>query len=440
MFTKPNKVQFQDQQLDDYVLENSVLKSKLQSKIDALSIMSKELDKCSMERDRFKILVEQLKCKKVLQENTNSWDRFAPTNTISGSEILAKTKEHNNMLKLEVEMLRSNLEEANGDIIALRNQFKKEQNYEEFNGNKRLCLTSRNDYEQLVQELEKVKKKYQQIQLDYRATLDDKEELVSDRDYYKNKVQRLNQQISYILNNRTKSQAENDTPKPIVDIDAILTENKYLHERITQLQVEKEIVKRTLTKYKFLLDNKSKNETWNLKKGYADVMTQKQVREYLEINSKTGLKRNSAAELKSLCLGLFEALNDKSIALQHQRRTNQILANRITELEKTLESWCNGEKCIPSFPSQMLIEELLDAGSVKSAECREKSEREPLENLTNKITSDSEDEISKGNDDSSVDLNHENGSGDSRSLKKIVLPQELEELVKEALAEIKSVQ
>lgn len=47
------------------------------------------------------------------------------------------------------------------------------------------------------------------------------------------------------------------------------------------------------------------------------------VREFLDINSKTGLKRSSAAELKSLCLGLFEALNDKSIALQHQRKTNQ---------------------------------------------------------------------------------------------------------------------
>lgn len=97
--------------------------------------------------------------------------------------------------------------------------------------------------------------KYQQIQLDYRATLDEKEELVSDRDYYKNKVQRLNQQISYILSTRMKTQQtdkEVDPPKPIVDIDALVTENKYLHERITQLQVEKEIVKRTLTKYKVI--------------------------------------------------------------------------------------------------------------------------------------------------------------------------------------------
>lgn len=97
---------------------------------------------------------------------------------------------------------------------------------------------------------------YQQLQFDYRATLDEKEELVSDRDYYKNKVQRLNQQISYIICNRIKPQngdSDPDPPKPIVDIDVLVTENKYLHERITQLQVEKEIIKRTLTKYKVYL-------------------------------------------------------------------------------------------------------------------------------------------------------------------------------------------
>lgn len=55
------------------------------------------------------------------------------------------------------------------------------------------------------------------------------------------------------MNSRAKSpqnNESNDPPKPVVDIDAIVTENKYLHDRITQLQVEKEIAKRNLTKYK----------------------------------------------------------------------------------------------------------------------------------------------------------------------------------------------
>lgn len=88
------------------LFQNSVLKSKLRSKVDALFIMSKELDKCSMERDRYKVLVEQLKCKNFVpiksQDNDSSIYQFTPTNTISCSDILAKTREHNDMLKLEV--------------------------------------------------------------------------------------------------------------------------------------------------------------------------------------------------------------------------------------------------------------------------------------------------------------------------------------------------
>ncbi|XP_022834964.1 coiled-coil domain-containing protein 149 [Spodoptera litura] len=464
MFHKSSltKVKFQDQQLDDYVLENSVLKSKLQSKIDALSIMSRELDKCSMERDRFKVLVEQLMCKKTVPMKSspganNVSYRLTPTNTITGGEMLAKTQDHNNMLKLEVESLKSKLEEAKEDIVALKKQLQKRDSItDEMNGHKKsstIFSYSHKDYEQLVNELEKNQKKYQQMQLDYRATLDEKEELVSDRDYYKNKVQRLSHQISYILSNRTKLQDSNDVdpPKPIVDIDALVTENKYLHERITQLQVEKEIIKRTLTKYKTLLDNRSKNYSLQMKKGFADVMTQKQVREFLDnIYSKAGLKQGSAAELKSLCLGLFEALNDKSIALQHQRKTNQILANRITELEKTLESWCNGQKYIPIFPSQMLMDEFLtDSGSVKSNDSKEQlKSHDSSENNRNKF-SDSDDEMNKDTSDgSSGDLRKTYDDDEDeddveecqelrRNMSKTVLPQDLQDLVKEALAELK---
>lgn len=91
------------------------------------------------------------------------------------------------------------------------------------------------------------------MQLDYRATLDEKEELASDRDYYKSKVMRLNHQISAILNRSKASEDGNEAPKPIIDVDTVVNENKYLHERVTQLQVEKEIVKRNLAKYKVII-------------------------------------------------------------------------------------------------------------------------------------------------------------------------------------------
>jgi hypothetical protein len=41
-------------------LQNSALRRKLQSKAEALLILSKELDQCRTERDQFKLMAEQL--------------------------------------------------------------------------------------------------------------------------------------------------------------------------------------------------------------------------------------------------------------------------------------------------------------------------------------------------------------------------------------------
>lgn len=58
-----------------------------------------------------------------------------------------------------METLKSKLEEANDDIVALRKQMQKEQSFEEYNGNKKLSQTSKVDYEQMLHELEKIQKK-----------------------------------------------------------------------------------------------------------------------------------------------------------------------------------------------------------------------------------------------------------------------------------------
>ncbi|GBP81816.1 Coiled-coil domain-containing protein 149 [Eumeta japonica] len=441
-----NKVKFQDQESDDYLLENSVLKSKLQSKVEALTIMSRELDKCSMERDRFRLLVEQFKLKKnVISHNYDGLYPYQLTTnkTVSGGELLAFTREENNILKLEVESLRTKLEDATGDIDALRKQLQFSERNSTTANISDLQQYSDKDYESLVQDLERTQKKYQQLMHDYQSILDEKEELVADRDYYKNKVFRLNHQISLILTNRVnKQQSDEETlaPKLMIDIDAMVAENKYLQERITQLQVEKEIAKRNLSKYKSLLENRSKTSTNNFKMGIIDVMTQKQVKDFLDQNLKSGLKRTSISDLKSLCMGLFEALSDKSIALQHQRKTNQILANRITELEKTLESWCNGEKYVPVFPSQILLDEFVSEPENSKIDSDKKSDihiiQDDIENKEIRL-----DCIHEKNEHSEMieakDFYCEDGEHKTRGIKKTVLPFELEELVREALAELK---
>lgn len=119
----------------------------------------------------------------------------------------------------------------------------------------------------------------------------------------------------------------------------------------------------------------------------------------------------------------------------------RILANRITELEKTLESWCNGQKYIPIFPSQMLLEEFLpDSGSVKSEESKDKEIKESQKTDNNKIKYSDSDDDNKDYSDGSSDLKSEGGEFGMTSITtKTVLPLELELLVKEALQELKPI-
>lgn len=60
------------------------------------------------------------------------------------------------------------------------------------------------------------------------------------------------------------------------------------------------------------------------------------------------------ADLKSLSIALLESLNDKTLALSHQKRANRILAARICELEQRLEH-IRGREIIMS-PSKVLLD------------------------------------------------------------------------------------
>lgn len=121
------------------------------------------------------------------------------------------------------------------------------------------------------------------------------------------------------------------------------------------------------------------------------------------------------ADMKSLCLGLLEALHDKSLALIHQKKANRysssqilyhlctctymqslltmrcysILASRVTDLEQRLE---NGKK-LSVFPSQILLEnycsadvdrqEVLDVSDINGASSEEKNEEDDVVQVKN---------------------------------------------------------
>jgi len=56
---------------------------------------------------------------------------------------------------------------------------------------------------------------------DLQAVLDEKEELVTERDAYKCKVHRLNHELNSLLKGDNKK---------IVDVDALVMENRYCHK------------------------------------------------------------------------------------------------------------------------------------------------------------------------------------------------------------------
>ena len=58
---------------------------------------------------------------------------------------------------------------------------------------------------------------FHQLERDLQQVLDEKEELVTERDVYKTKFDRLNQELNYILKGEENR---------IVDIDALVMDNK----------------------------------------------------------------------------------------------------------------------------------------------------------------------------------------------------------------------
>lgn len=110
--------------------QNAALRSKLQSKVEALSIISKQLDKCRSERDQFKLMAEQLQerytlLKKKSYNGVNYYDERIDYTQLPGhnvAQLLGDTREMNKALLLEVESLRQKLSESEGDIKVLRKQ------------------------------------------------------------------------------------------------------------------------------------------------------------------------------------------------------------------------------------------------------------------------------------------------------------------------------
>ncbi|KAG1673931.1 Coiled-coil domain-containing protein 149 [Nymphon striatum] len=320
-------------------LEYSILKSKHASKVEAILILSKELENYRNERDQFKLMAEQLRERhSSLRKKVEGWGPSL-LGIYEGRDqgeqgliqLLCEFKEQNKALKAEVETLRQKLVDSNGDIKLLREQIAR-QRVGSFDEGISSRLYPAHERETLVKDLEATRLRCTMLEADLQALFDEKEELVTSRDEYKRKVERLNKQINCFMKGDEKK---------IIDVDSILMENRYLQERLKQTQEEKSMIVATLSKYKSMLEKKkTRFSSSRPNDSGAAVITHKQVQQLLkeELNDKYIDTPTNVADLRSLSIALYEALNDKKIALSHQRKANKILGNRVTELENKLKS------------------------------------------------------------------------------------------------------
>ncbi|XP_075740833.1 coiled-coil domain-containing protein 149 isoform X1 [Rhipicephalus microplus] len=325
-----------EQDYQKLVSEMGVLRCRLESKSEALLILTRDLEQCQSERDQFKLMADQLRERHgELRRRLQAWGptvasvydtkNFKGQAEKSLAQLLCDLKEQNRRLQSENESLGQKLREALEDAKLLREQVQKQGCSRRLSDPCAQC-SAKQDRQELVRQLEVLQSRCSMLECDLQAVLDEKEELVRTGDAYRQKVDRLNLQLNHALRG-----GADYVP---LDVDALLMENRYMHERLQLAQEEKSLLTASLNKFKSLVEkNRGRASTAAL----AGVSS-KQMQQLLQDSS---LDLSTAgADLRNLVALLLEAVNDRTLALNHQRKANKVLGKRVTELENRLK--CDG--------------------------------------------------------------------------------------------------
>ncbi|XP_076402404.1 coiled-coil domain-containing protein 149 isoform X4 [Peromyscus maniculatus bairdii] len=278
-----------------------VCKRKLESKKEALLILSKELDTCQQERDQYKLMANQLR-----ERHQSLKKKYREL--IDGDPSLPPEK-RKQLLRMTIAKQRLGDEEI---------------------GRRHFAAHERED---LVEQLERAKEQIESLEHDLQASVDELQDVKEERASYQDKVDRLNQELNHILGGHENR---------IIDVDALCMENRYLQERLKQLHEEVSLLKSNIAKYKNALERRknSKSQGKSSSSALTGVLSAKQVQDLLSEDHGCSLPATpqSIADLKSLATALLETIHEKNMVIQHQRQTNRILGNRVAELEKKLRT------------------------------------------------------------------------------------------------------
>ncbi|CAN2388534.1 coiled-coil [Pristimantis euphronides] len=319
------------------VSEFLVCKRKLESKKEALLILSKELDTCQQERDQYKLMANQLRerhqaLKRKYRELIDGDPSLPPEKRKQANlaQLLGEARERSKKLEVEMKELQQRLGEVQGDNKLLRMTIAKQRLGDDEVGVRHFAPHERED---LVLQLEKAREQIESLEHELRAALDELEDVKQERSFFQDKSERLNQELNHVLGGHEKR---------IIDIDALCMENRYLQERLKQLQEEVNLQKSNIVKYKNALEKRknSKSSSKSNSSALTGVLSAKQVQELLSEDHGCSLPATpqSISDLKSLATALLETIHEKNMVIQHQRQTNKILGNRVAELEKKLRT------------------------------------------------------------------------------------------------------
>ena len=385
--------------------ENTILRQKLQSKAEALLILTKELNKVRNEGDEYRELVRKLQTQcttlkttsevaketivspanledfalMVSEDHSESMPGFTSFNSRTFRDRVAQRKlsdlrEENKSLLLERENIKRNLVEREEDVKLLRDQIKKHKTLQD--SLKEQLEQRRVPFKQshlkrstptdpeLIRQLEVVQMKYSRLKQDLQSLFDEREDLVQERDAYKCKVHRMNHAMAALL--------KSDCHK-FIDLDCLLTENLYLKESLEQIREEKTLANEMGRKYKVALEQAAQS-TSSMRRSFssndskvtsAANETQLKVTDDIKrllaqtvfpFASKNSVKDLSSPQvLQDLCLNLLETLNDRMLQLKHQRRANKQILQQLEETENRIMSF---------KPANSDKEEVMDIGQI----------------------------------------------------------------------------
>ncbi|XP_008434044.1 coiled-coil domain-containing protein 149-A isoform X3 [Poecilia reticulata] len=341
------------------VSEFLMCKRKLESKKEALLILSKELDTCQQERDQYKLMANQLRerhqgLKKKYRELIDGDPSLPPEkrNQVNLGQLLRDSRERVRKLTEEVKDLNQRLAEAQGDNKLLRMTITRQRLGDEEVGVRHFPAHERED---LVSQLERAGRQMEEMEHTMKALMDELQDVKAERIVFREKADRLNVELNHILGNHESR---------IIDVDALCMENKYLHDRLSQLQEEVNLLKSNIMKYKTALERRKSSSAYGRSNSVplTGVLSAKQVQEMLleEQGCSLPATPQSISDLKSLATALLETIHEKNLVIQHQRHTNRILGNRVADLERKLKTLeVSGLWSLPGTRDNMALNEHL---------------------------------------------------------------------------------